>query len=299
MLHVPDVTGLDLTQAALAYAAAGWFVLPTDRLSKHAGSVVGRGWPDKSSQDAEQITAWFTGSAYGLALHVGRSGAVAFDVDRPENLPPLLRDCLIANPTAHQSTRLATPGRGHYLYLQPAGADLGNGKGRLQGAWGEVRGRNGVIMAEPSVHEKQLQGGRYAWDHCGDLAVLPDALLLALTSSVSRRRRPGRVPELVPKSARPHMGRRPAPLGGTLQQLVQAVLDADERNNALFQASCRAGELVARGRLPREVAEAALCAAGQARMRDEDGPSWPRSVAATVTSGLETGMASIRPGFRA
>ena len=81
-LTLPDVTGMTLTQAALAYAGAGWYVLPVAPGSKNPGSVVGKDWHKKSSRDPDQIAAWWAQNlGYGIALHVGRSGAVAFDLD--------------------------------------------------------------------------------------------------------------------------------------------------------------------------------------------------------------------------
>jgi hypothetical protein len=180
-LHIPDVSPQDDTLgAALAYAAAGWFVLPIDPRSKHAGSVLGKGWPAKSSRDPQVITAWFAGTSYSLALHVGRSGGVALDVDDPKALPEIMVRMVTDLTVPHQSTRLDEPGRGHYVYLQPPGRNLGNGKGKLTGGWGEVRGANGIIVVSPSPHSKADQGGRYAWPRTGPVPELPAELAEAL-----------------------------------------------------------------------------------------------------------------------
>ncbi|HWS93778.1 MAG TPA: bifunctional DNA primase/polymerase [Mycobacterium sp.] len=158
-LRVPDIApDADTLTTALAYADAGWYVLPVKRGTKGPGSVVGKGWQHKSSRDPKVIAAWFAGVDHDIALHCGRSGAVVFDVDKPENVPPVLAKYLASVP--FQSTRPDTPGRGHYLFLQPSGRTIGNGTGRLGGAWGEVRGLNGVIIAEPSFH---AEGGHYKW----------------------------------------------------------------------------------------------------------------------------------------
>jgi hypothetical protein len=153
----------DTLTAALAYADAGWYVLPVARdhptdPGKHPGSVVREGWQHKSSRDPKLITAWFAGTDHGIALHCGRSGAVVFDVDNPDKLPDVLRKHLDMAP--FQSTRPDVPGRGHYLFLQPTGRSIGNSTGRLGGGWGEVRGLNGVIIAAPSWHP---EGGHYKW----------------------------------------------------------------------------------------------------------------------------------------
>jgi hypothetical protein len=102
-LIIPGTVGdTDTLTAALAYADAGWYVLPV-RTGKHPGSVVGNGWQRKSSRDPKQITAWFAATDYGIALHCGRSGAAVFDVDDPDRLPEILRKHLEGAP--FQSTR--------------------------------------------------------------------------------------------------------------------------------------------------------------------------------------------------
>jgi hypothetical protein len=160
-LRIPELTDdVDTLTAALAYADAGWYVLPTDPAIdiKNPGTVVGKRWQAKSSRDPKQIAAWFAGTDYGIALHAGRSGAVVFDVDDPDKLPDVLRKHLATAP--FQSTRPDVPGRGHYIFLQPPGRTIGNGTGRLGGAWGEIRGLNGVIIGAPTPHPN---GGRYKW----------------------------------------------------------------------------------------------------------------------------------------
>jgi hypothetical protein len=158
-LTIPDLDDdVDMLTAALAYAAASWYVLPVRRGSKHPGSVVRDHWQTLSSRDPKQIAAWFTGTDYELVLHCGRSGAVVLDVDRPNNLPDVLRRHLDAAP--FQSTRPDVPGRGHYVFAMPR-RTLGNGLGRLPKGWGEVRGLNGVIKVFPSSH---ADGGQYRWE---------------------------------------------------------------------------------------------------------------------------------------
>jgi hypothetical protein len=159
-LHVPEITDDDdMLSAALKYADAGWYVLPARRGSKHPGSIVGEHWQDKSSRDPKQLAAWFAGTTHGIALHCGRSGAVAFDVDDFDKVPDVLRKHLAYAP--YQSTRPDVPGRGHYVFAMPPGRILGNGTGRLGGDWGEVRGLNGVIIAAPTPHP---EGGFYRWE---------------------------------------------------------------------------------------------------------------------------------------
>lgn len=169
-LHVPTVeTDADPLAAALAYAKAGWYVLPIDAGTKKPASELGKDWGAKSSRDADQLAAWFAGTDYGIGLHVGRSGAVAFDVDHPEQIPEPLQRAITECDPPHQRTRLGT-NRGHYLFTFRAGRVLGNGTGRLGGAWGEVRGRGGQIVVAPTPH---ADGGLYHWVHAGPVPELP------------------------------------------------------------------------------------------------------------------------------
>lgn len=174
-LHVPPVdSGVDTLAAALAYAKAGWYIVPVKHGSKHPGSVVGFGWNDKSSRDPEVIIGWYAGTDHGIALHAGRSGAVVFDVDTPDKLPAVLTEQFAATRPPMQATRRGNDQRGHYLFTQPPGRTLGNGTGRLGGEWGEIRGANGVIIVAPSAHESA--DGEYRWVSVGPLPVLPDVI---------------------------------------------------------------------------------------------------------------------------
>ncbi|AZG44823.1 bifunctional DNA primase/polymerase [Gordonia insulae] len=172
-LAIPDLhDDTDMLTAAMAYAKAGWYVLPTDpRDIKNPGSVVGKGWHSQSSRDPKVLAAWFAGTDYGIALHVGRSGAVVFDVDTPSNVPDVMRPHLQAAP--YQSTRPDQERRGHYIFAAPPGRTIGNSTGKLGGAWGEIRGTNGVIIAAPTPHPRN---GEYRWLTTGLVPALPDEL---------------------------------------------------------------------------------------------------------------------------
>ena len=174
-ISVPSNTeNMTVLEAALAWAENGFYVLPIVPRTKHAGSVVGVGWPDKSSRDPKQIESWFRpGTNYGIALHLGKSGAIAFDVDDPSQLPHRLREWIMLENVPFQSTRTNDSLRGHYIFATPGGSNYGNSKGMLKGAWGEVRGQNGVVAVSPSLHSKAAQGGQYLWKKTGSLALLP------------------------------------------------------------------------------------------------------------------------------
>lgn len=182
-LTIPNVEDLDNLAAALAYAQAGFYLLPVKAGTKDPGSVAGKGWPAKSSRDPKQIAAWFAGTDHGIALHAGRSGAVILDVDNPDNVPDEVLLVMNSN-TPYQATRTNQPGRGHYLLSNTTGRRIGNSLGKLatQHKWGEIRGANGVIIAAPSTHP---DGGHYHWQRTGTVPPIPDYLAEALPESAT------------------------------------------------------------------------------------------------------------------
>ncbi len=180
-LTIPDLDDdCSTLTAALAYATAGWYVGPCDQETKHPGSVLGKGWQNATSRDSEQIAAWFAGTDAGLFLHVGRSGGLILDVDDYSRLPDLALAAIGEHRPPFQSTRADDLRRGHYVFSQPAGRLIGNSTGNLGKGWGEVRGKNGVIIVQPTRHAKPT--GQYLWQSTGPVpfsaalaAALPDA----------------------------------------------------------------------------------------------------------------------------
>ena len=178
-LSIPDLSACSTQlQAALAWAQAGWYVLPTDPSDiKNPGSVVKGKWHEKSSRDPEQIGKWWTQNPnYGIALHVGRSGGLAFDLDkdRSDSLPPPLWTAL--KPGRFQRTRPAPSIRGHYVFATEEGESFGNSAGAFM-MYGEVRGKNGVIITETTPHpDAETKNGCYHWESHGPLPPLNDEL---------------------------------------------------------------------------------------------------------------------------
>ena len=173
-LHIPEIAEDDDTlSAAIKYAKAGLYLLPVKRGEKHPGSIVGKGWQTQSSKDINQIAAWFAGTDHNIAIHCGRSGLVVFDIDHPEHTAEIFEHL---NTAPYQATRdmRTDPARGHYLFAQPAGRNLGNSNGNLGRDWGEIRGHNGVIIASPSQHPDP--DGQYRWIRTGLVPTLPDEL---------------------------------------------------------------------------------------------------------------------------
>ncbi|MFI6910133.1 AAA family ATPase [Nonomuraea sp. NPDC050394] len=271
-LSVPAITpDQDTLSAALAYARDGWYVLPVNQATKHAGSVLGKGWPAKTSRDPETLIAWFAGQDHALALHVGRSGAVVLDVDRPADLPPLLRAALLTVPGPFQSTREHDPDRGHYLYAVPPGRTLGNSNGHLGKAWGEVRGKNGIIIVAPSEHEKRAQGGRYEWARTGALPELPAVLAEQLpdTGDSSDAATDREVKAFLDT----HQGSaRPALLHGVLRRFDTAVQAGESRHGSMLAAAAWAMREAAAGLYPAiEAARTLATAFGLTMQTSRDG----------------------------
>ena len=271
-LTIPEITEDDDTiSAALKYRATGWYVLPVSRASKHAGSVLGKGWPAKSSRDVDQIVTWFAGSSHSLALHMGRSGAVAFDVDHPERIPDALSEVIASTGAPYQSTRANQAGRGHYIFGVPQGRTLGNGTGDLGKGWGEVRGQNGIIVVSPSVHEKEADGARYQWQRTGPVPVLP-------TTAADLLRDAGEsgdaaTDEQLKAFINQHTdASRPELLGGILTQFTAALDAGESRHEIAVRLTASAVREAAAGLYPaRAAAEQLFAAFADAMTRSRGG----------------------------
>jgi hypothetical protein len=174
-LTVPVITDdMSTLEAAYAYANARLYIGPCERGTKSPEAPLGKGWQHQTSRDIQVITTWFSGTDHGLFIHAGRSDLWIADVDNPANIHPKLQQAITELEPPYQATRTDQPGRGHYLFQQPPGRNLGNSLGRLANGWGEGRGRNGVIIVAPSEHEKPQEGGCYQWVRTGPVPVLPD-----------------------------------------------------------------------------------------------------------------------------
>lgn len=158
-------------------------MLPAKRGSKHPGSVVGKDWPSKSTRDPQVIASLWAATDYGIALDLGRSGLIALDVDRPEDVPAWLLTAIGEAQAPYQATRPDAAGRGHYIYRQPEGRRIGCGKGGLAGMGLDVKGAGGVIIAQPTVHP---EGGEYRWIRMGEIPTLPDEIAEKLGDTGSR-----------------------------------------------------------------------------------------------------------------
>lgn len=228
-LAIPEEISDDPLQAALQYAAAGWYVIPVKAGTKNPGSVVGKDWPTRSTRDPEQIAALWAGTDHGIALHVGRSGAVVFDVDNPEALPPELHAELKRTP--FQSTRETQPQRGHYVF--ETSRPLGNSLGSLPKGWGDVRGTNGVIIVQPSMHpEHDTHGGWYQWIIPGPVAPLPEWIDASLPDAA--RAQDAATDEDVQEFMGAHLAEsRPQLIAGWVRGFERDVRDGASRHTSM------------------------------------------------------------------
>ncbi|WP_170216924.1 phage/plasmid primase, P4 family [Mycolicibacterium aurum] len=165
----------------MTYARAGFYVLPIKPGTKNAGSVLGIGWPSKSSRDLKIVADWWREHPdAGIGIHTGRSGIVVFDVDvdtLPSDLAPLQAGLI------HRSRAGTDSQRGHYIFaaaeIYTAGAlRLSDGTKA-----GEVRSGNTIIVVEPTHH---ANGGLYRCEHPGEVPTLtaPARQLLLLAPKI-------------------------------------------------------------------------------------------------------------------
>ncbi|KXO91297.1 bifunctional DNA primase/polymerase [Tsukamurella pseudospumae] len=231
---VPDVAGLSLRDAALAYARAGWFVLPVASGSKNPGTVVGGRWQDQSTRDPEQIEEWWSENPdYGIALHIGRSGAIAFDLDGAalSELPVDLADGLRQG--VCQLSRVGNPDRGHYLFVNDGG--YGNGAGAFR-SFGDVRGKNGVIIVAPTPHVRD--DGEYRWANTGGLPGLPEELRACLSAATTDEADPLTEDQMAQfLTAEEHTrADRPQALDGVLAAFEKEVRNGGSSHEAVVRA---------------------------------------------------------------
>lgn len=176
-LVLPDVNGLDVQAAALAYARAGIAIFPTDPDSKRP--LIGS-WTTGSTTDETRVLSYWPddGKPRGIGIPVGRlgeHGGLVVDLDHPELMPDGVRARLDATGTAVSQTQ---PGRLQYVFLLREGEKYGNAPGPLKHMGCDVRGAGGYIQAPPTVR----QAGVYTWQGV-TVEERPDWLAEMLTPS--------------------------------------------------------------------------------------------------------------------
>ena len=259
-LSIPEITEeYGIASAMLRYANSGFYVGPLAERSKNPGAILGDGWQHKTSTDKDQIVAWATDApCHGVFLHAGRSGALFFDVDHPENVPEILANAIwerdadgtiLRAKVPFQRTRPEDPWRGHYLFAMPPGRLIGNGLGGLKTdqGWGEVRGYNGIIVASPTVHE--LDEGCYEWVVPGPLPMLPSdiAALLPDAGTIEDAATDDAVKAFM---ADHREASRAALMKVAVQQFIDKVDAGQSRHESMVSVACMAMREAAMGFYP-------------------------------------------------
>ncbi len=280
--------------AALAYAAAGWPVLPVHTPARYGGCSCGRAGcrkPGKhprtarglldATTEAATIAAWW--SRWPRANVGVRTGAlVVLDVDGREGA-----QSLAAIEAAHvglPATRRVRTARGEHIYFYAAAQEVNCSAAQL-GVGLDVRGRGGYVIAPPSLH---ANGSRYSWNQTRDVASLP-AWLAALLADARPEHERARLPSSV-VTAPDARGARylRAALAGEVAAVARAPVGA--RNDVLNRAAFRLGQIVGAGLGSSEqVVEPLMEVAQFVGLSD-------REALSTIRSGLRAGEAHPRPG---
>jgi hypothetical protein len=238
------MSGALMRDAALAYAAAGWALVPLEPGIKKPLIRTGRDHAGAATCDREQVSAWWSRwPDAGIGVVCAAGGFVVIDVDGEEG-----RKSFLEHPGPFPATCASRSGREgygvHWWYRLPPGAEVP--RGRLLAPGLEVKGAGNLVVAPPSLHRS---GRRYAWDVPppfmaeGRYPVAPQPL--AVWMDVER---PEPVP--VPKASAALNGAVATKYGAKamreeLDRLARAV--EGERNDTLYRVAVRLAELAGAG----------------------------------------------------
>jgi hypothetical protein len=289
----PDApTGAALV-AALAYATAGWPVLPLHTPTTDGGCTCTRaactnagkhprtehGLADASA-DPAQIAAWWQRWP-GANVGVRTGELVVVEVDGAAGARSLAT--LEATHSPLPATRRVRSARGAHLYFRADGHDIACSAGQL-GIGLDVRGRGGYIVAPPSRH---ATGHHYAWTATDHVAPPPAWLAGLLTASAPELERAA-LPRTVVTGA-DERARRYLQAAADAELVEVARAPVGTRNSALNRAAFRLGQLTGAGLGDREqLANALLGTALTAGLGE-------REASATIASGLRAGERNPRP----
>jgi hypothetical protein len=157
--------------AAHAYAARGWSVIPFEVRGKRPGLA----WLEYQSRRAstEEVETWFRHRrGANVAIGTGAvSGFVVVDVDAGHDGTASLDALEREHGPLPVTVEAITGGGGRHLYFAHPGGSVPNRVALFPGI--DVRGDGGCIVAPPSMH---VTGRRYAWAPGrapGEIAVAP------------------------------------------------------------------------------------------------------------------------------
>jgi hypothetical protein len=237
-----------LGEAAAGYARRGWPVLPLHNpvprgcscrdatcqsIGKHPRPRHGL---RDAAPDLEQITAWWRQWPHAnIGIATGApSGLVVIDIDPQHGGETILRQLHRNCPPPR--TAQAGSGTGRHLYYTSA-HPVPSSIGRL-GPGLDIRGDGSYIVAPPSRH---ASGRSYRWIIRIEIAALPRALAARISPP-----RPSPV-----NQARPAIADLTAYARAALDAETRAVATAPDgqRNNTLYRAALKLGQLTAAGLL--------------------------------------------------
>ncbi|MFD0308411.1 bifunctional DNA primase/polymerase [Streptomyces sp. NPDC127119] len=292
-----------LTRAALSAAERGWYVFPlrpgTKRPALHGeaactrtGDCAGghRKWEDRATADPDRICAAWSRAPFNVGIATGPSGLVVVDLDVPKNqdngnssadapdgaatFEALCERTGHSVPDAHR-IRTASGG-GHLYFAAPAGVRLGNTAGTLAPLV-DTRAWGGYVVAAGST----TAGGAYETVNDTAPAPLPGWLLEVLQPAPVRLAVPLRLPAVD--------GSRAALAALEAECATVAAAPEKQGNITLNRCAFKVGRFVAWGDLPRNVAENAFQAAGEARGLTA------AECRSTIRSALDSSLRKIRP----
>lgn len=150
----------EFLKAALWYARRGWPVFPVKPRAKQP-PLTPRGCLD-AAVDEKQIVDWWTKTPFAnVALRTG-VWSYALDIDRAKGGFETLESLELKHGRLRPTLSQVTGGNGYqYLYQPPEQAVIKNATD-VNGWRGiDVRGENGYILVQPSIHPS---GNKYFWD---------------------------------------------------------------------------------------------------------------------------------------
>jgi len=237
----------ELHQAARAYCAHGWSVIPATATGKKA-LVSWRRW-QTMAPDLELIDRWWTRwPAANVAIVTGRcSGIVVVDVDVRHGGDLALAELERAHGDLPWASVTETPSLGWHLYLRWPGFKVANSAGRL-GRGIDVRGQGGLALAPPS--RRGLGGYRWAVGDQSTVPAIPNRWRRLLAprprqAAAGARTGPGAAQGAGRGWWDPGGHRDAARLAGLLRTLQRA--PTGQRNATLYWCGKRLAEMLAEG----------------------------------------------------
>lgn len=231
-------TAMPLPEAALAYAASGWPVLPVWEYGAKSKQPRTRNGHRGATTNVKVVRQWWDRWPTANIGYAPPVGMIVLDLDRPDALADL--EAINGGPLPETLTaRSGRAGGGWHLYYRTQATELSQGGLRYRDGRSvpgvDVRlGGRGYVIVPPSVHP--ISGTMYRWEHLRDPVALPAALERACGPVAPR-------PMPLHRNGLPRAER-------SLEGLLRTVRTAAEgtRNRSLFWAACRMAEHEQAGR---------------------------------------------------